>query len=224
MGLIRDAIAKSEKSVRVIELTTDIIRANPSHYSVWKLRQDLLFVLDYDLKAELDFVTGLAEQHPKSYQIWNHRQILVNHRGNAEGERAFVNNMLDLDSKNYHAWAYRQWLCKRFAAWDDEVADVNHFIDDDIRNNSALSLLFNGEIHSEIELICEEYAVGATFVTFAAALLVDALTKKAVVAGTNDKEAYHSRMDELLLRLIQTDSIRQRYWEYKRKSLVIAAA
>jgi hypothetical protein len=35
MGFFRALVAKGEKSERVVELTGDLIKLNPGHYSVW---------------------------------------------------------------------------------------------------------------------------------------------------------------------------------------------
>ena len=35
MSYLRAVMAKDEKSERVVELTQDIIRMNPAHYTVW---------------------------------------------------------------------------------------------------------------------------------------------------------------------------------------------
>ncbi|KAJ3191951.1 Methyltransferase-like protein 7B [Irineochytrium annulatum] len=137
MDYFRAAIAAEEKSDRVLDLTSYIIQSNPSHYTIWKVRQDVLLHLQKDLAKELDFIQEMADQHPKSYQIWHHRQIVVDKLGDSSKELAFVNEMIGQDSKNYHCWSYRQWLVTRFQLWHSELVDMNRLIDEDVRNNSA---------------------------------------------------------------------------------------
>ncbi|KAJ3415275.1 hypothetical protein HDV05_005285 [Chytridiales sp. JEL 0842] len=137
MDIFRAVMISNERSHRVLELTEALIDINPAHYTVWKVRQDTLLQISADLRIELDYITKIAEENPKNYQIWHHRQIVVEQLGDASGEIAFVNSMIDLDSKNYHAWSYRQWVVRHFNLWDSELNDMNRLIEEDVRNNSA---------------------------------------------------------------------------------------
>ncbi|TPX33832.1 hypothetical protein SmJEL517_g03327 [Synchytrium microbalum] len=139
MDYFRAVALSGEKSQRVLDLTSFIISHNPAHYTVWKCRQDVLQELKSDLHQELEWVTELVESQPKSYQIWHHRQVIMERLNDTSTEKAFLNDMLQDDSKNYHLWTYRQWLLTHFggALWDDELSDVNVLIDQDVRNNSA---------------------------------------------------------------------------------------
>ena len=72
MALFRPLCVAQEYSLRVLNLTSKILEFNPSHYSVWKYRHDLLQNLD-DLelwKDELEFLNQMGAENPKSYQIW----------------------------------------------------------------------------------------------------------------------------------------------------------
>ena len=75
-------------------------------------RARILFALKSDLNKELDFIEGIAEQNPKNYQIYHHRQVIVEEmskRGiaNFERELDFTQQLIDDDQKNYHVWSYR---------------------------------------------------------------------------------------------------------------------
>jgi len=78
------------------------------------------------LKGEIEYLDKVAVQHEKNYQIWHHRQMVMDRIGELLGERgkekgnpkvtemvkceqAFTGRMFDLDSKNYHVWSYR-WV------------------------------------------------------------------------------------------------------------------
>lgn len=65
-----------------------------------------------DLSDELDFIDGIAEENPKNYQVFHHRQKIVEEmskRGTANFEREldFTKQMIEADHKNYHVWSYR---------------------------------------------------------------------------------------------------------------------
>lgn len=75
-------------------------------------RTRILFALNSDLNDELDFTDGIVEENPKNYQIYHHRQLIVEEmskRGNANFEREldFTERLIDQDQKNYHVWTYR---------------------------------------------------------------------------------------------------------------------
>jgi protein farnesyltransferase/geranylgeranyltransferase type-1 subunit alpha len=98
----------------------------------------VLFHNECDLKAELEWLNPLALKFLKNYQIWHHRQMVVDKLGSCEGETDFIECMMEGDAKNYHVWSYRQWLVKRFGLWDKgEIEAVEELLERDVRNNSA---------------------------------------------------------------------------------------
>lgn len=156
MSYLRAIMAANEFSPRVLDLTEDLIDMNPAHYTVWLYRAQCLFALDYNLKAELEWLNEIALSHQKNYQIWHHRNLIVDKIGSCEGEAEFVERMFELDGKNYHVWSYRQWLVKRFDLWEEgELAFTERMLAKDVRNNSAWNhrwYIINGrEARSEAE-------------------------------------------------------------------------
>lgn len=139
MAYLRAVMAADEHSMRVLNLTEHIIRLNPGHYTVWLYRAKTLFALGTDLKEEIEWLNGVALQHQKNYQIWHHRQVIVDKLDDPCGEADFMEKMFDRDAKNYHVWSYRQWLVRRFDLWDSEMGSVEDLLVRDIRNNSAWS-------------------------------------------------------------------------------------
>lgn len=97
------------------------------------------------MHQELHWLNETALTHQKNYQIWHHRQLVVDRLDSPDGETDFIAQMFEQDSKNYHVWCYRQWLVKRFGLWDSgnheqaegELADMDRLIEKDVRNNSA---------------------------------------------------------------------------------------
>lgn len=101
-------------------------------------RSEILKALDADLRKELDWLNETALAHQKNYQIWHHRQLVVDRLGSCDGEADFIAQMFELDAKNYHVWSYRQWLVRRFDLWHEgELEATDKLIDEDVRNNSA---------------------------------------------------------------------------------------
>jgi protein farnesyltransferase/geranylgeranyltransferase type-1 subunit alpha len=102
-------------------------------------RARTLSELKASLHDEIAWLNPTALRHLKNYQIWHHRQTIIDGIGSPKGEPEFISTMLEQDSKNYHVWSYRQWLVKRFALFDDEdeLQWTEGMIDADVRNNSA---------------------------------------------------------------------------------------
>ncbi|KAF1995190.1 farnesyltransferas-like protein [Amniculicola lignicola CBS 123094] len=139
MSYLRAVMAQNEYSERGLELTEHIINMNPAHYTVWLYRSKTLEEIGADLHAEIKWLNPTALKHLKNYQIWHHRQIIVNKLDSSEGEADFIATMLEQDNKNYHVWSYRQWLVKRFGLFSkpEELQWVEGMIEEDVRNNSA---------------------------------------------------------------------------------------
>jgi protein farnesyltransferase/geranylgeranyltransferase type-1 subunit alpha len=138
MSYLRAVMAADEKSARALNLTKHLIGLNPAHYTVWLYRARILFALQCDLAQELAWLNKIALEHQKNYQIWHHRNQIVNTRNTCDGETDFIAQMFDLDAKNYHVWSYRQWLVQRFELWDQgELEFTEVMLRKDVRNNSA---------------------------------------------------------------------------------------
>ncbi|KAF2111341.1 hypothetical protein BDV96DRAFT_499374 [Lophiotrema nucula] len=138
MGYLRAAMAKNEFSERVLGLTEHIIGLNAAHYTVWLYRAKTLETLNADLKQEIAWLNPTALSHLKNYQIWHHRQTIIEKLGSPEGESDFISTMLEQDTKNYHVWSYRQWLVQRFGLYTEEELNwTESMIEEDVRNNSA---------------------------------------------------------------------------------------
>lgn len=161
-----ELLTSLELSPRALALTQHLIQLNPSHYSIWHYRANILLHApafehnrDDVLAAELTFLESLAHANMKSYQVWQHRRIIVSALGDPRRELAFIAENLDRDAKNYHTWSYRQWILSHFGGltprdsgtaqkagkgagqfphlWDGEIPYTDQLLTQDIRNNSA---------------------------------------------------------------------------------------
>jgi protein farnesyltransferase/geranylgeranyltransferase type-1 subunit alpha len=153
-------MAAKEHSQRALELTSHIISMNPAHYTVWLYRASTLFSLKFVLEDELAWVNDVALSNQKNYQIWHHRQLLIDNlypsissdRSKilelARSEIKFLAQMFAEDSKNYHVWSYRQYLVRKLDLFPSQCEDpselsaIEKLIDEDVRNNSAWSHRF----------------------------------------------------------------------------------
>ncbi|KAI1391480.1 protein prenylyltransferase [Hypoxylon trugodes] len=155
MAYLRAVMAVKEYSPRCLQLTERIIAINPAHYTVWLYRLSIIEALNISIPDEIAWLNGIALTYIKNYQIWNHRQQLIEHYYPAivtspsdvaalgESERKFLERMLRLDTKNYHVWSYRQYIVRKLGMWGDaERHSIETLILEDVRNNSAWSHRF----------------------------------------------------------------------------------
>jgi protein farnesyltransferase/geranylgeranyltransferase type-1 subunit alpha len=155
MGYLRAVMAAKEHSQRVLDLTEHIISMNAAHYTVWLYRASTLLALNSDIDEELAWVNEVALENQKNYQIWHHRQLLIDHiypsifsdpaalQKLADSEIEFMTQMFDEDSKNYHVWSYRQYLVRKLNLFNDvELKSIETLLRKDVRNNSAWSHRF----------------------------------------------------------------------------------
>jgi protein farnesyltransferase/geranylgeranyltransferase type-1 subunit alpha len=156
----RAIVASQERSERVLQLTEELIRLNPAHYTAWfvsshlslqaaltmfplnrQYRYETLLALSSPLEDELELMNELAIRYLKTYQVWHHRRLLLTHLRKPLPELKFIEKCLRVDSKNYHTWSYRQWLLSHFVdeedLWKGELDFIENAIGDDVRNNSA---------------------------------------------------------------------------------------
>lgn len=145
-----------------LEATKNALYFNMANYTIWGFRREILKELvnniEYPpktnetnennkendnnsvhplLQEEMAWLQEVIQDNEKNYQVWFHRQSIIDWIGSAENEIMFINEMIRNDSKNYHAWQYRQWVVRRFNFWDGELEFCEHFLNMDIRNNSV---------------------------------------------------------------------------------------
>jgi protein farnesyltransferase/geranylgeranyltransferase type-1 subunit alpha len=150
MGYLRAVMASKEHSLRVLALTEHIITLNAAHYTVWLFRASTLLALSYPIPEELTWVNRIALDNQKNYQIWHHRQLLIDNlyptiasdpaaiSSLAESEINFMTEMFREDSKNYHVWSYRQYLVRKLNLFNEaELRSTEDLLRSDVRNNSA---------------------------------------------------------------------------------------
>ncbi|KAI9789781.1 MAG: CAAX geranylgeranyltransferase alpha subunit [Peltula sp. TS41687] len=160
MAYFRAVTADNEFSERVLSLTEHLIGLNPAHYTIWLYRAKTLFELGHDLKEEISWLNEIALRNQKNYQIWHHRQLMMDKLGDPTGETAFIAKMFERDAKNYHVWSYRQWLVRRFDLWEIELPDIEELLVRDVRNNSAWNhryfVVFGRQVTLDEETITRE--------------------------------------------------------------------
>ncbi|KAI5811505.1 hypothetical protein DFH27DRAFT_474693 [Peziza echinospora] len=177
MGYLRALMAANELSDRTLLVTAHVISMNPAHYTCWGIRLHSLFEVAKQepsglagelgrLRGEIKFLDGVAVKYEKNYQIWHHRQLVMERIGEitiVNHEQKFMEQMFGLDAKNYHVWSYRQWLVRRFGLFPrfnnlvflstQELSSIDSLLAQDVRNNSAWNhrhfLLFGNPVKEQ---------------------------------------------------------------------------
>ncbi|KAK1673490.1 prenyltransferase alpha subunit [Colletotrichum godetiae] len=155
MSYLRAVMVSEEYSPRTLRLTEHVISMNPAHYTVWLYRFKIVQALEIPLVDEIEWLNEVSLKHIKNYQIWHHRQLLLDHyyegikatpdevKRFGRSETEFLTRMLEEDTKNYHVWSYRQYLVRKLGLWNlQELLSTQNWIEEDVRNNSAWSHRF----------------------------------------------------------------------------------
>ncbi|EQB58883.1 hypothetical protein CGLO_00812 [Colletotrichum gloeosporioides Cg-14] len=155
MSYLRAVMVAEEYSPRCLRLTDHVISMNPAHYTVWLYRFKIVEALEISVIDEIEWLNEVSLEHIKNYQIWHHRQLLLDHHYNhikgspdevkrfGRSETDFLTRMLEEDTKNYHVWSYRQYLVRKLGLWNlQELLSTQNWIEEDVRNNSAWSHRF----------------------------------------------------------------------------------
>ncbi|MBW0498601.1 hypothetical protein O181_038316 [Austropuccinia psidii MF-1] len=170
MDLFRALVHANETSERALRLTTAILQHNPSHYSVWSYRCQVLKALHKSspgenwIQKELEFLNKALPKQRKTYQIWQHRLEMIKLTNDISKEIDLINSLIEVDSKNYHTWTYRQTILSHYnqpEMWIGELPFNEKLLNEDIRNNSAWNhrffIVFDAAFLQNPALTTEEF-------------------------------------------------------------------
>jgi protein farnesyltransferase/geranylgeranyltransferase type-1 subunit alpha len=99
-----------------------------------------LNALNYSLEKELEYIREFTNETPKNYQLWQHRQMIIERMGSvfAAEDLEATKVHLEIDAKNIHCWQYRQWILRSFKITSiDEFDYTEGLLARDVYNNSA---------------------------------------------------------------------------------------
>ena len=153
---------KQEISHRAYFLTEHCINHNAANYTVWEYRRRLVRQLKLSCETELEFTKSKMGPNPKNYQMWHHRNSILDIKaeiGDGEGrvtqsdisrELRLTEKVFENDAKNYHAWQHRVYLFKKYRKFfclESEMEYCKKLIGKDYRNNSVWNYIFT--IHDD---------------------------------------------------------------------------
>ena len=146
-------VEAGEKSLRAIDLASEVIKLNSANYTAWQFRRWCISGLDFSvdkLLLELGTVDVWCANNPKSYQVWYHRRWVIDAIWKHSKDRAaellehelgMIEKLIEVEPKCYNAWSHRGYLAGLFSLFESnrELEFTAKVIDNDIRNNSAWS-------------------------------------------------------------------------------------
>uniref|UniRef100_A0A9L0S6N1 Geranylgeranyl transferase type-2 subunit alpha n=1 Tax=Equus caballus TaxID=9796 RepID=A0A9L0S6N1_HORSE len=133
----------------VLELTSQILGANPDFATLWNCRREVLQQLEAQkspeelaalVKAELGFLESCLRVNPKSYGTWHHRCWLLGRlpEPNWARELELCARFLEVDERNFHCWDYRRFVAAQAAVPPaEELAFTDSLITRNFSNYSS---------------------------------------------------------------------------------------
>ncbi|KAM9068651.1 geranylgeranyl transferase type-2 subunit alpha isoform X2 [Sarcophilus harrisii] len=133
----------------VLELTSQILGANPDFATLWNCRREVLMRLETQkppeefaalVAAELGFLESCLRVNPKSYGTWHHRCWLLGRlpEPNWARELELCAKFLEADERNFHCWDYRRFVAQRAAVPPaEELAFTDSLITRNFSNYSS---------------------------------------------------------------------------------------
>uniref|UniRef100_F6WVF8 Geranylgeranyl transferase type-2 subunit alpha n=1 Tax=Monodelphis domestica TaxID=13616 RepID=F6WVF8_MONDO len=133
----------------VLELTSQILGANPDFATLWNCRREVLMNLETQkspeefaalVVAELGFLESCLRVNPKSYGTWHHRCWLLGRlpEPNWTRELELCAKFLEADERNFHCWDYRRFVAQKAAVPPtEELAFTDSLITRNFSNYSS---------------------------------------------------------------------------------------
>ncbi|KAH0788108.1 Protein farnesyltransferase/geranylgeranyltransferase type-1 subunit alpha [Histomonas meleagridis] len=143
MSYFRGVMNVNEYSQRANELVKTVLMNVPGNPCAWWYRRKILEKLGYDSDEEILFTHEILEECLKSYQIWYHRQWVVDNQEEKPVDASLLSDRIQNDPKNFHAWSYALWLARRWNMYQDILDLTTYYLEQDPENNSAWSARFS---------------------------------------------------------------------------------
>ncbi|XP_067389174.1 geranylgeranyl transferase type-2 subunit alpha isoform X2 [Emydura macquarii macquarii] len=107
-----------------LELTNQILGANPNFATLWNCRREIILHLEEEgspeemqalCRGELSFLESCLRVNPKSYGTWHHRAWLLGRVPHPDWawELELCARFLESDERNFHCWDYRRFVAGR---------------------------------------------------------------------------------------------------------------
>uniref|UniRef100_A0A8C8S1J4 Geranylgeranyl transferase type-2 subunit alpha n=1 Tax=Pelusios castaneus TaxID=367368 RepID=A0A8C8S1J4_9SAUR len=132
-----------------LELTNQILGANPDFATLWNFRREIFLHLEKEgspeemqalCQGELSFLETCLRVNPKSYGTWHHRCWVMGHVPHPDWARELelCAKFLESDDRNFHCWDYRRFVVLRAQVQaEDELRFTDGLITRNFSNYSS---------------------------------------------------------------------------------------
>jgi len=203
----------------------EMTEKNEKNYQMWYHRQAILEKYR-NPEGELDIISRMISQDSKNYHAWAHRQWVVKEFNLWEGELDYVNELLKLDLRNNSAWNHRFYVLRHTKditseqVRREEIEYAFSYIHRAPNNESPWNYAkgfanLKPEIDSIYELLeqkSKELLQRTSINPHAHYILLECY------ARSKDPQIL-SEAIAVCDSLVQYDSIRARYWQYRKSQL-----
>nr|XP_033781231.1 geranylgeranyl transferase type-2 subunit alpha [Geotrypetes seraphini] len=126
-----------ELDQEVLELTNQILGANPDFATLWNFRREIFLHFEKEksedemqklYKRELSHLESCLRVNPKSYGSWHHRCWVLDRMPEPDWSRELelCNRFLEMDERNFHCWDYRRFVVLRSEVPPEEELSFTH--------------------------------------------------------------------------------------------------
>ena len=220
MNIFRYILFSKEISLRVFDLTTEIIKLSPWTYEVWVVRRQCL--------SDIEEIVEILDEDNKNFHCWSHRIWMIRRFNNIEGEFEFIDKMLEIDVKNNSVWNYRFFLVEYINKNNNEISDIIKkeikYAFDKIKycllNESPFSYI-NGlinkykrkykeyeEIMNELEMLYKENEKDIKNCVFVLRILLE----------YHEEDKNEIKFNDTIDKLINVDFIRKKYYLWRKNN------
>ncbi|XP_030043576.1 geranylgeranyl transferase type-2 subunit alpha isoform X2 [Microcaecilia unicolor] len=138
-----------ELDQEVLELTNQILGANPDFATLWNFRREIFLHSEKEKSEdemqklytrELSHLESCLRVNPKSYGSWHHRCWVLDRMPEPDWSRELelCNRFLELDERNFHCWDYRRFVVLRSeVSAEEELAFTHGLIAKNFSNYSS---------------------------------------------------------------------------------------
>jgi protein farnesyltransferase/geranylgeranyltransferase type-1 subunit alpha len=206
-----------EKELKDCEKIADM---QPKNYQLWHHRRTMIDMLNKPLR-ELSHTAEVLTRDAKNYHVWSHRQWVLSRFGLWSGELDYVDKLLLEDLRNNSAWNQRHFVVEHAHGFStdrigEEIAYAQKYIDKAPSNESAWNYLrgLTQKPHFKqleaVEAYCHLVLKKDPMCHHALSVLVDLCSRSHDKARIMEAIQMCSQLAE------SVDTIRKRYWTYRR--------
>lgn len=202
--------------------TESVMLEQPKNYQVWHHRRCLIEMTG-DASGELALTKNTLNMDSKNYHAWDHRQWVLREYKCWDQELEYIDTLLKEDLRNNSAWNHRYFVIDSTDGWSKETVSKEleytfSYIDKAPNNESSWNYA-NGIIRKP----GFTYTDFPQFKTYCNKLLAAKVPSPFLLSSLAEvlvAEKEHQQAKEVYSKLVEMDSVRKGYWEFRSQQLV----